>query len=292
MTMRGDNPEKSRMRSQELMKQGGGLYSTGDFFSALACFDRAIDLNPDLAENYFHRALCHIGLEQYDRALQDCDRALELGLDWPATWFNRSTCRRHTGDQEGALSDLERFLQQCPDDEDALQWRERILQDLEKHVREARKTDFLVSGTDVLVALGIWAAGMLLTGLSVLLLLQVALPWAGTTDGWQGTAVMIAATGLLVIVGLFTLWRKMILIGTSVPWLFQTLLFLRTGRLLVGGLLLGAGLWLASQVGPALWSPEIEWNARDLRSVFLVGGLALLAVGLGLRLILVSPKKR
>lgn len=57
---------------------GNKLCSLYRYEEALAYYSKAVSKNPQVAIFFSNRALCHLKLQQFDEACQDCRRALEL----------------------------------------------------------------------------------------------------------------------------------------------------------------------------------------------------------------------
>ncbi|KAG8191308.1 hypothetical protein JTE90_006060 [Oedothorax gibbosus] len=66
------------MSSVELKEQGNKLFSARKYEDAIACYSKAIIVNPQIPQYFTNRALCYIKLHQWELAAQDCKRALEL----------------------------------------------------------------------------------------------------------------------------------------------------------------------------------------------------------------------
>lgn len=54
------------------------LYYTLNYPDSLSDYDQAINLRPDVADNYFYRGTCYLNLEDLDSAKRDFERALSL----------------------------------------------------------------------------------------------------------------------------------------------------------------------------------------------------------------------
>lgn len=70
------------MSASELRNQGNTLYAARKYDDAIACYTKAIIKNPNTALFFTNRALCHLKLRQWDKALQDCQRALDIDRSW------------------------------------------------------------------------------------------------------------------------------------------------------------------------------------------------------------------
>ena len=68
---------------------GNALVDLHDRDAALASFDRAAELRPDLGEVYFYRANLLQDMKHFERALADYDRAIALSPGLLESYFNR-----------------------------------------------------------------------------------------------------------------------------------------------------------------------------------------------------------
>jgi tetratricopeptide (TPR) repeat protein len=81
-----------------------------DMEKALANYELAIQNNPGYANSYTNRAFAYYKLGRYEDGVADCNRALALRPDHPYTYSNRGLCRAALGDKEGARADFQRAL--------------------------------------------------------------------------------------------------------------------------------------------------------------------------------------
>lgn len=90
---------------------GLALAKRGDHAAAIACFDRAIAINPVLAEAYYRRGLAYFDLGQLQQASFDYSRAIDLAGDYRPALYARALVRVALDHFGGALEDLARLLQ-------------------------------------------------------------------------------------------------------------------------------------------------------------------------------------
>ncbi len=82
---------------------------------ALADFDAAIALQPQIGEGHVNRAAALIGLARPAEAVAASDRGLALNPSEPEkAYFNRATARELTGDVEGAYQDYMKAVDLAP----------------------------------------------------------------------------------------------------------------------------------------------------------------------------------
>lgn len=85
------------------------------YSAALIDFNRAIQLEPSLAEAYVARGLLHSAEGRHAQALADMDRGLSLGVRAPEqAYFKRAVVREQAGDVQGAWADYRRAAELAP----------------------------------------------------------------------------------------------------------------------------------------------------------------------------------
>ena len=75
----------------------GAYVNLGNFRQAIEDCDKAIELNPKLAEAYFNRALAYGNLGNHRQAIKDYDRAIELNPGYEAAHRNRAIAYGNLG---------------------------------------------------------------------------------------------------------------------------------------------------------------------------------------------------
>jgi tetratricopeptide (TPR) repeat protein len=78
----------------------------GRFVKALKSVNNAIECNPKLAEAYNHRGIIHFYLQNGEQALEDYTTAISLKPDYGTAYYNRGLLKLTIGDDKGALEDL------------------------------------------------------------------------------------------------------------------------------------------------------------------------------------------
>jgi len=94
---------------------GIALYNLGRFAEAVANFDHAIALRPDLAEIHYNRANALRGLSRLDEAVVGYDRALTLRPDFAEAYVNRGVALQGLRRLDEALESCDRALALRPD---------------------------------------------------------------------------------------------------------------------------------------------------------------------------------
>ena len=70
----------ARTTAEACWSEGIAAYEAKDYRAAIVDYDRALELDPNLAEAYYNRGLTHIFLGNNRQGVQDLSKAGELGL--------------------------------------------------------------------------------------------------------------------------------------------------------------------------------------------------------------------
>ncbi len=113
-----------------LLDQGIQQARQGDYSSAIATFDQAIDLTPHIAEAYYHRGLSHFKLGNIHAAVFDYTAALNRDGDRREFYYARALGRMELRNFSGALEDAQAAIRLSPKDAVAYQLKGTIEQKL------------------------------------------------------------------------------------------------------------------------------------------------------------------
>ncbi len=94
--------------------KGEALWSLGRIPQALECLERALDLNPEGGEIWSNRAAILTQCGQAEAALECCARALELNPNLAMAWNNRGVALMALGQVEASLECYDRALELDP----------------------------------------------------------------------------------------------------------------------------------------------------------------------------------
>jgi len=73
--------------------KGQKLFAKANYEEAVIQYSKAIDLNPNLNELYFHRSRAYLYDFKFDKSLIDCDKAIELEPLYKDAYSNRAFVR-------------------------------------------------------------------------------------------------------------------------------------------------------------------------------------------------------
>jgi tetratricopeptide (TPR) repeat protein len=97
-------------RAAKEYQAGTALMTPGHYQEAVARFNRALDISPELTDVYLERGIAHQNLGETDAALADFERALDVNPRQASVYTMRATIYRDRKDFEHALDDLSKAL--------------------------------------------------------------------------------------------------------------------------------------------------------------------------------------
>ena len=109
---------------QACYSRGLSSSNQGNYQGAIADFDQAIELNPQLTEAYYYRGLAYSELQQYQKAIADFTAAIQNKPNWPDVYFNRAHAYYKLGEHQKAIADYDQTLKLNPQFKDAMTKRE------------------------------------------------------------------------------------------------------------------------------------------------------------------------
>ncbi len=103
----------------EVHNIGNDFYKIGMFEEAIAAYDLALKIRPDLLETYFNRGLARTRLGHYNPAWEDITYVLSLNDKLAEAWYTRGLINEYVGEFDRAIADYEKALEQDQDYEKA-----------------------------------------------------------------------------------------------------------------------------------------------------------------------------
>ncbi len=97
--------------------KGAALGDLGRHQDALACYDRAIDINPRDAAAWSNKGPVLGKLGRHQEAIASYDRAIEINPRYVETWYNKAAALARLGRYQEALACCERAIEINPHDE-------------------------------------------------------------------------------------------------------------------------------------------------------------------------------
>src|SRR5258706_2805709 len=117
-------PNASAQQSaKKLVKRGIELFSKGDIAGAIVEYNRALTIDPKMADAYLNRGKARRAGGDLDGAITDYEVACELdpqvasnNHDITEAYLNRGYIRSNHLDVDGALADFDRAIKLTPND--------------------------------------------------------------------------------------------------------------------------------------------------------------------------------
>lgn len=101
--------------ADDYVEQGKAFYFENRFEEAIACYDKALTMEPENFKAWFSCGAAQVKLQQLDQALAAYDRALQLKPDFPEAWFGRGTLLTKQQQWEEAIVAYDKAILIKPD---------------------------------------------------------------------------------------------------------------------------------------------------------------------------------
>ena len=121
--------------------RGSALLDLKRLDEAVASFDRVLAIHPGVAQSWNNRAIALAGLKHWDEALASYDRALALDCNFAQGWNNRGLALHAMGRHGEALDSFDRALTLNPGRESAWLNRGNVLRDLRRGAQAVESYD-------------------------------------------------------------------------------------------------------------------------------------------------------
>jgi tetratricopeptide (TPR) repeat protein/S1-C subfamily serine protease len=90
--------------------RGNAKSALGNKQEAIADYDRAISINPKLAEAYVNRGAAKSALGNEQAAIADYDRAITINSKFAGAYYNRGVSKSALGNEQAAIADYDRAI--------------------------------------------------------------------------------------------------------------------------------------------------------------------------------------
>lgn len=94
------------VRGISYYNRGAAHIAKKEYDQAIACFDKAIEIEPSFAQAYCNRGTAYYEKGQYDRAILDFDKAIEIDSDFAGAYYNRAGAYFHKKEYDKILQDV------------------------------------------------------------------------------------------------------------------------------------------------------------------------------------------
>ncbi len=128
------NPEESKPQIQEnamtFYHKGSALLANSQFSEAIKCYDKAIEMDPNLTMAFVFRANAKLKLNDWEHAIEDFNMALILKPNDLPCIINRGICKFQKGDLQAAIEDFNIVVSKNPENMMAYEFRGQAKQKL------------------------------------------------------------------------------------------------------------------------------------------------------------------
>ena len=98
-------------------------WKKGDSDNAITDYTKAIEHDPEYADAYNYRGICHLSNGDVDEAIADYTRAIRLDPEFTEAYKDRATAYLGNGEFDEAIADYTKAIQLNPDDTDIYNYR-------------------------------------------------------------------------------------------------------------------------------------------------------------------------
>jgi len=103
------------MKSEfEYHNEGNEYYKKNEFDKAIECYNKALEICPDLLETYFNRGLAYTRKQMYDKAIKDLNKVIELNPNLAEAYYTRGLVNEYRKDYKSAISDYDTSISLDP----------------------------------------------------------------------------------------------------------------------------------------------------------------------------------
>ena len=99
-----------RKNADELFEYGLRKVNLGDIEGAIETFSKAIEINPNHDESYFHRAIEKEKIKQFDSAREDYSACIKINPNLAEYHWNRAFLKDDKNDFHGVIIDYSNFI--------------------------------------------------------------------------------------------------------------------------------------------------------------------------------------
>ncbi len=97
-------------KAQGFLKEGNNLFNSHRYGEAIAAYDKALSINPDIADAWINRGNALTALQFYQEALVSFDKAIMIEPKKQEAWFNRGNALTKLQRVQDALAAYDKVI--------------------------------------------------------------------------------------------------------------------------------------------------------------------------------------
>src|SRR3954468_14541336 len=109
-----DQAETSKNHAGAYLGRGRAYSAKREFDRAIADYNEAISLEPEIAQPYLSRGIAYQAQHEFDQAIADYEQALRINPNSAAAYNNRGNVYRDKGDLDRAIADYDQAIKLNP----------------------------------------------------------------------------------------------------------------------------------------------------------------------------------
>jgi tetratricopeptide (TPR) repeat protein len=117
------NYKQQLLSAPDYAKQGDACFFENRYDEAIAAYDRALQIQPDLADTWNNRGVVLTRMQRYEEAIASYEQATKIRPHYPDAWNNRGVVLLELQQYQDAIACYEQAIQAKPDYADA--WNNR-----------------------------------------------------------------------------------------------------------------------------------------------------------------------
>ena len=101
-------------KADDFLLQATDKFNKNDYRGAIADYNQALKINPNLAQAYYNRGVVRDVLGDKQSAIADYNQALKINPNFDRAYYNRGVVRHILGDKQSAIADYNQALKINP----------------------------------------------------------------------------------------------------------------------------------------------------------------------------------
>jgi tetratricopeptide (TPR) repeat protein len=113
--------EMTTPNPRQLFDRGNTLFDSDNYTEAIATYEQAVAINPQLHEAWYNRGVALASLGRYEDAIESYNQALALKLEDHDAWYSRGNALFHLGQIAAAVESYDQSIAMQPQNPGAWQ---------------------------------------------------------------------------------------------------------------------------------------------------------------------------